>query len=110
LVICEEVAYQDPKMMTQVILPTLITGLACLMITSVAKEEGNFINQFMSKTSSITGKPLFNIVYQQSECEDCRAAFRRCYHNRMVPSWHSTSRMLDLEDKSPLPPVLHSSR
>ncbi len=85
-------------MLTQVILPTLITGISFIGISSISKEGTNFVNVMREQRRKLDGKPVFRTVVFPGECENCELAGRKCYHNRDPPKWHSADRMDDLED------------
>ena len=92
VIILEEMAQIDPKVLFEVVVPLHQLDRTCLIGISTITDEYNFFSQYL-KMKDKNGEPLFGVTYLQLACKVCIAADKAasCNHNKfMIPAWNSS--------------------
>ena len=90
----------DPRLFFSVILPLIVTGLVLIAITTLQKDESNFVNELVRQTKKSDGKPVINLLEFTDVCDSCKKRGKgvSCYHKRgNLPWWHKEEQHRDLE-------------
>jgi len=92
VIILEEMAQLDPKVLFEVVVPLHQLDRTCFIGISTITDEYNFFSQYL-KMKDKNDEPLFGVTYLQLACKACITANKAasCNHNAfMLPAWNSS--------------------
>jgi hypothetical protein len=91
IVILEEMAVIDPRVLFEVVVPLLQIDITSLIGISTITDEYNFMTKYLEKKDK-NGEPLFAVHRIYLACKRCREAglAAQCNHNAyLLPQWSS---------------------
>ena len=94
IAILEEAAYINPRLVYEVVVPTLSTGCSLIAISTISADESNFLSKLVDARDG-RGNSLFNVLNLRMVCNACqrRGAELTCAHMLgQLPRWQSRGR------------------
>ena len=94
IAILEEAAYINPRLVYEVVVPTLSTGCSLIAISTIAADESNFLAKLVNARDG-RNNTLFNVLDLKMVCDNCqrRGLELECRHLLgQLPAWQSRGR------------------
>jgi hypothetical protein len=96
LIVCDEMAYMDPKVIFDVVLPLLEVDSAVIIgISTPVSDQYNFFERLINLNHPGTNDPIFASVKVELVCEPCKRKknLDGCRHRMwMLPSWKGSEK------------------